>query len=60
MNLPKAAVLEYQQIYKTKCKVALSFEEAERKAVNFLKLMALITTKSKNENEKTQYPIKNL
>ena len=41
--LPKEAVKEYQQIYKDKCGIALSFKEAERKASNFIKLMALIT-----------------
>lgn len=41
--LPREAVLEYQQIYKKKCSVVLSFEEAESKANDFIRLMALIT-----------------
>lgn len=41
--LPKEAVIEYRQIYKTKCGVELTYEEAERKADNFIRLMALIT-----------------
>jgi len=41
--LPREAVLEYRQIYKAKCGVELSFEEAERKADNFIRLIALIT-----------------
>lgn len=41
--LPREAVLEYRQIYKAKFGVELSYEEAERKADNFIRLIALIT-----------------
>lgn len=41
--LPRGAVVEYQQIYKEKCQVELNFEEAESKANNFIRLMALVT-----------------
>lgn len=40
--LPREAVLEYRQIYKAKCGIELTYEEAERKADNFIRLMALI------------------
>jgi hypothetical protein len=40
--LPKEAVLEYRQIYKAKCGIELSFEEAGRRADNFIRLIALI------------------
>lgn len=49
--LPKEAVIEYQQIYKEKCHVGLSFEEAESKANNFIKLMALVTGTSMAEDD---------
>ena len=41
--LPREAVLEYRQIYKAKCGVELNYEEAERRADNFIRLIALIT-----------------
>ena len=41
--LPREAILEYRQIYKAKCGIELNYEEAERKADNFIRLMALIT-----------------
>ncbi len=52
MKLPREAVVEYRKIYKTKFGTVLTYKEAERKALNFLKLMALITSTPKNENEK--------
>ncbi len=48
--LPREAVIEYQQIYKDKCGLALSFEEAESKANNFIRLMALLTGTSMMED----------
>jgi hypothetical protein len=52
MNLPTEAVTEFQNIYKRKCGIELSFNEAEIKAENFLRLIMLITKSSKDENEK--------
>lgn len=49
--LPREAVIEYQQIYKEKCQVELSFEEAEGKANNFIRLMALVTGTSMTEDD---------
>ncbi|MFZ2663961.1 MAG: hypothetical protein WAX66_01225 [Patescibacteria group bacterium] len=52
MKLPKEAVIEFQGIYKNKFGILLDFEKAEKHAINFLELMALLTRGSKNENEK--------
>jgi len=52
MNLPIEAVTEFQNIYKRKCGIELSFNEAEIRADNFLRLMMLITKSPKDENEK--------
>lgn len=43
MNLPVEAVDEFQKIYLNKCGIELSFNEAEIRADNFLRLMMLIT-----------------
>ena len=60
MNLPAKAVSEFQDIYLRKCGIQLSFNEAEIRANNFLRLMMLITKKTdvkvsgsvSNKNEK--------
>lgn len=49
MNLPKEAVLEFQKIYQEKVGVLLEFNEAEKRANNFINLRYLITTKNKND-----------
>lgn len=48
--LPREAIVEYQKIYKEKCQVELNFEEAESKANNFIRLMALIMGTSMMED----------
>lgn len=50
MNLPTKAVSEFQNIYRRKCGIQLSFNEAEIRADNFLRLMMLITKKPSAEN----------
>lgn len=52
MNLPEAAIIEFQKIYQKKFNVLLDFNEAEIRAEKFLRLMALLTIGSQNENEK--------
>lgn len=52
MNLPKEAVIEFQNIYQKKFGVLLEFNEAEIRAKNFLNLRLLIVTKNKS-NEQT-------
>lgn len=52
MKLPKEAVNEFKKIYKDKIGENLTYTEAEKKAYNFLRLMVLITSPPKNENEK--------
>lgn len=53
MNVPKEAVLEFQDIYRRKVGGVLSFNEAGIKAENFLRLMMLITGKPSTENPNT-------
>lgn len=55
MNLPTVAVNEFQEIYQRKIGVALTFNEAKIKAEKFLRLMMLLTGKSK---DKTNYSFK--
>ena len=45
MTLPQEAVKEFKKIYEMKFGVVISSEDAEKKALNFLRLMALITSK---------------
>lgn len=53
MKLPKEAVTEFIDIYENKFGITLAYEKAEQKAINFLKLVVLITG-SKNENTKSR------
>jgi len=48
--LPKEAIKEYQAIYLKKFQVNLNFEEAQQRANNFIRLMALITNTAKGTN----------
>lgn len=60
MNLPVLAVKEFMDIYQRKVGGGLTFDEANLRAENFLRLMLLITKKPKikvndlvlNKNEK--------
>jgi len=53
MNLPKEAVIEFQEIYQNKFGILLEFNEAETRAKKFLNLRYLITNKNPNKNEQT-------
>jgi len=53
MNLPKEAVIEFQEIFQRKFGTTLSFEEAEIRAGRFLNLRYLITSENKDKNEQT-------
>ncbi len=49
MKLPREAIIEFQDLYKCKFGVALSYEEARVHADNLLKLLSLVTCPRKNE-----------
>jgi hypothetical protein len=49
MKLPEAAVKEFMEIYRKKFGITLAFNDAEIKAVNFIKLMELITKTQKGK-----------
>jgi len=50
ITLPQKAIEEYQAIYLKKFQINLNFEEAQQRANNFIRLMALITNSSKGKN----------
>ncbi len=52
MNLPAEAISEFRELYRNKCGVLLNPNDAAKQAENFLRLMALLTIDSQNENEK--------
>lgn len=54
MNLPKEAVIEFQEIYQNKFGVLLEFNEAEIRAKAFLNLRYLITTKNDKSSAKQE------
>ena len=53
MNLPTQAVAEFLDIYQRKVGGTLTFDEANSRAENFLRLMMLLTGETKDSNQVT-------
>ncbi len=60
MNLPKEAIIEFQQIHKLRCGVELEFNEAEIEAEKMLNLVYLFIKKNTHKNDQTQNLTKNI